>query len=139
MGLSVPGKHVAGFLGPLAFIAGLALVVWAVFRHSLLAELVLAGLVVLGVVVDRSLAKRTADVGKGENHGVQHTVTSHDQRGGITAHTVTTGDERKDPPAFETTDFGTTYVEDADVEGFAQVSRSSRGGQAWFKRGRFRR
>lgn len=53
MGLSWPGSKLARFLAPLSFFAGLALIVWAIFRHAAWAELVLAILILVAVALER--------------------------------------------------------------------------------------
>ena len=53
MGLSVPGRVLYRLVSPASFVAGLVLVVWSIFRNGLVAEAVLAVLVLLAVIVER--------------------------------------------------------------------------------------
>lgn len=53
MGLSFPGKRLARALQPIAFIVGLGLIVAAVFKHAIVAEVVLALLLVTAFLIER--------------------------------------------------------------------------------------
>ncbi len=53
MGLSVPGRFLARLLLPISFFGGLGVVVWALFRHAWIAELLLLALIALGFYIER--------------------------------------------------------------------------------------
>jgi hypothetical protein len=59
MGLSVPGKRVAALISPFAFVAGLGIVVWALFRHVFVMEAFAALVVVCVVAYERSSVDET--------------------------------------------------------------------------------
>jgi hypothetical protein len=44
MGLSFPGRYLARLLGPLAFVVGLGIVTWAIFKRAWIAEIILGAL-----------------------------------------------------------------------------------------------